>query len=858
MSTTLIYDIKFTGTGKQKDEIGGLKKSINELTESNKALKKSGDETSKAYVENEQKIKSLRSEQSKQTRSIQNINKALKAEKGSVDQLNAANATLRQRVKGITGDTEKGRKRIAAYNKVIDKNTVKIKKLSDTYTKQKQNIGNYGSALDGVKGSLTSMLSPAGLVTAGVALLGKAFAEIAERNKELNKALSQTNALFGETGENTKELSEDIFTLSKVWDKDFNEVLKATNALSKEFEIAGGEALELIEQGFLKGADANGEFLENLKEYPAQLKSVGLSAEESIAILTQQVKEGVYSDKGVDSIKEAGLRLRENTKATQDALAPLDESVKLQIKQEIAAGRSFKAIQLVSKELKNTNLTAEQTQKLITDVFGGAGEDAGKRYLQTLSDVNLELDDMTSNLSDSEQATKKLDKAWIETVNTVAESGGVFDKFWTGFKSGLADGLDLYGDYADIINKAFSGDAEGALTVFAKNMYSDLIPEYEAASKKIIQLSKDNNLDLLEQERFFQEQRAKILKNEGESEAEFYELIYREQIEAYQERLKAEAAAAKKAAEDKLKNLKKSNNDIVKETEDLELRKLDAKIISEEKIKELYEQEKLRKEKAAQAILDFDNKVFDNYEKRSEEVVDTSKNTNDKLIKDKERFARNSGDIAYSLSNLVGDIQQIELNNAEGNAEKQKQIQKKYADINFALTAAQIVADTASATMNALTMKPPAAGLVLAPIVAATGVTQLILANQERKKVKSLGKGGILSGDSHSAPSGGIPVGDTGIMVEGGEPVLTKGVANDPYLLAQASALNVAGGGVPLVPRKHMAVGGITPPISVNDDPDFMSDQIASRLQAIRFFVTEGDITGKQGEVSENNLTREF
>jgi len=44
--------------------------------------------------------------------------------------------------------------------------------------------------------------------------------------------------------------------------------------------------LKLAKDGFIAGADANGEFLENLKEYPAYFKEAGISASQFIAITT--------------------------------------------------------------------------------------------------------------------------------------------------------------------------------------------------------------------------------------------------------------------------------------------------------------------------------------------------------------------------------------------------------------------------------------------------------------------------------------------------------------------------------------------------------------------------------------------
>lgn len=49
------------------------------------------------------------------------------------------------------------------------------------------------------------------------------------------------------------------------------------------------------------------------KEYPAYFKEAGISASQFIAIIAETSKQGIYSDKGLDAIKEGNLRIREMT-----------------------------------------------------------------------------------------------------------------------------------------------------------------------------------------------------------------------------------------------------------------------------------------------------------------------------------------------------------------------------------------------------------------------------------------------------------------------------------------------------------------------------------------------------------------
>lgn len=82
-------------------------------------------------------------------------------------------------------------------------------------------------------------------------------------------------------------------------------------------------------------------------------------------------------------------------------------------------------------------------------------------------------------------------------------------------------------------------------------------------------------------------------------------------------------------------------------------------------------------------------------------------------------------------------------------ADEKLKIQKKYADVNFAIKASQIIADTATSIMKAYADLGPIAGSIAAALMGVTGVAQLVAANAERQKVKRMSLNG--AGGSSSA-----------------------------------------------------------------------------------------------------------
>lgn len=136
----------------------------------------------------------------------------------------------------------------------------------------------------------------------------------------------------------------------------------------------------------------------------------------------------------------------------------------------------------------------------------------------------------------------------------------------------------------------------------------------------------------------------------------------------------------------------------------------------------------------------------------------------------KESFAKQAEHYTNLFSNAVTSLQNAEMANvdakydaeikaAEGNTalqeklEKKKaneklKIQKKYADVNFAMQVAQIISNTAASIMKAYSELGPVAGSVAAALMGVTGAAQLAVANAERQKVKRMTLNGSASGTS--------------------------------------------------------------------------------------------------------------
>ena len=197
------------------------------------------------------------------------------------------------------------------------------------------------------------------------------------------------------------------------------------------------------------------------------------------------------------------------------------------------------------------------------------------------------------------------------------------------------------------------------------------------------------------------------------------------------------------------------------------------------KHKEQLDQQDDKKKQARQALGFDQQSEYDQQLQQLKQALDNQYITQEEYEKKvqqmkKESFMKQAQYYTELFSNAVGALQNAEMANvdakydaeikaAEGNTalqeklEKKKaneklKIQKKYADVNFAMQAAQIISNTATSIMKAYSEMGPIAGSVAAALMGVTGAAQLAVANAERQKVKRMTLNGS-SGSSSASTS---------------------------------------------------------------------------------------------------------
>jgi hypothetical protein len=328
-----------------------------------------------------------------------------------------------------------------------------LKKIDATVGRHQRNVGNYTSALDNLRGvgmKVTNMLGQLGLAMG----VGAAVNSFFTLNNELAKAEQTAKTLFDVSNEGAQKLAQEATKIAKVYGDDVNQVLKTANVLQEEFKMNEIDALKLIEASYEKGLNSSGELLQNTKEYSTQLRLAGLNAEQAMAFIAAANDKGVFSDKGVDAIKEATLSLREMTPPAVEALEAIGMS-STQIQSDIESGAKtyFQVIQEISAKTKEFGEGSQQAGMVLADIFKGAGEDAGQ-FIFTLDEINTDFSQIEDTTTEYQKAVNNLTKSWYDYLFGVNQSSGLTSKL-TGVMNFLARNLTTILDLVVKVGKAF-------------------------------------------------------------------------------------------------------------------------------------------------------------------------------------------------------------------------------------------------------------------------------------------------------------------------------------------------------------------------------------------------------------------
>jgi hypothetical protein len=312
--------------------------------------------------------------------------------------------------------------------------------------------GAFDGITTSIKGMITQSLAfiatPIGAAItalAGIGLAAKAVFDFNEGVKESNTLLKSLGVSSGEISKVRTELE----ATAETYGKSFEDIAKTADSLASSYGISISEANDIIAKGLAQGGAGSEDFLNQISEYDVQFQELGFTAEESLAVIQKGFEEGVQTDKLPDAIKEVGISLRDISKAGRDVL---EDSFGKAFSDELLKGikdgsiTTKDALTQIGNESKKVGLDLEQQQKITSDLFRGAGEDAGG----ALKIIELLTDAQTRGLSETEQAYEDLRLA-NERYNKVQSQLFEIENFGSVWANIKAEALNFFVDVIDYV-----------------------------------------------------------------------------------------------------------------------------------------------------------------------------------------------------------------------------------------------------------------------------------------------------------------------------------------------------------------------------------------------------------------------
>lgn len=269
-------------------------------------------------------------------------------------------------------------------------------------------IGEGGSVLDGVRTkasafgkTLMGLLSnPWVLAFLGISGVVAGFKWWYDYNKGLIEASRLTENFTGATGKAADKVTVDMQTLADKMGKGYDVTIGAANTLVQQFGMSWDEAYGKMKDGIAAGADMTGNMVANIERFAPAMRDAGVSADEFMAILAE-TRNGIFNEDGIQNIVKAGTRLRSMTKQTEESLDAVGISAK-QMQKDLEDGNisMLDAVKQVAGKLKELPENSQAAGQIMKNVFGRTAAEGGTLLIQSIADINTNLDKAKENMGE--------------------------------------------------------------------------------------------------------------------------------------------------------------------------------------------------------------------------------------------------------------------------------------------------------------------------------------------------------------------------------------------------------------------------------------------------------------------------
>ena len=416
---------------------------VRQYKENVRTLQKELQNNLRQEQEMEGSLKQLRAELSNATKAYDELSRAERnGAKG--EELKNHIKKITEELKGAESETERFYRNVGNYEGAILNAIGSNNKFAQSLISLRGNAGGIkgamaeaGTSVKAFGAALASLMAnPLFWAVAGIAGAGMAFKWWYDYNKGLLEATRLTREFTGYTGDRLESLRNSIQATADTFDKDYKETLQTVDALMSHYHMTGEQAMEVINDGFVAGADLSGDMLAKIQQYAPTFKDAGIEAKEMVAMLAQ-TRSGIFSDKGMDAIQTASTKIREmssKTAASLDAIGISSKKVEADLKS--GAKSTFDVIQEVSGKLRELPQDSEEVGQAIKNVFGKTAAQGGLEMLTMFDQMSTDLEKVKEKTGEYGKIQEKQIEAQRE-LNDVTSA--LFDMSQNGFGGMIAN-----------------------------------------------------------------------------------------------------------------------------------------------------------------------------------------------------------------------------------------------------------------------------------------------------------------------------------------------------------------------------------------------------------------------------------
>lgn len=267
-------------------------------------------------------------------------------------------------------------------------------------------------------------------VAVGAAIAGAGVAWF-NYNKKLEESKMLTEQFLGITGNSLDSVRAKIQSLSTVYKKEYRDILAGTETIMRQFGISAEKAVSVLQDGFVAGADDSGKLLEMLDKFGPALRDAGLAADEAMALISQ-TRSGLFNEKALELIKEAGKNFRTMRNEGKTALSDIGiDYDKLANDLNNGSINMIDIIRKVSTEINKLPEGSTQAARAMKALYSKKFVEGGEQLIRSFATLS-------TNMAEVKTQTGEIGRVQQELIDATAEWEMALDSLFGSSQDGFS------------------------------------------------------------------------------------------------------------------------------------------------------------------------------------------------------------------------------------------------------------------------------------------------------------------------------------------------------------------------------------------------------------------------------------